>query len=1163
MIEIELYRAHIGLHALKCYKPKRKRKTDDELIYEYITGSIGTEINSVLCVAAWTIYFLLVLYFAVISLCFIVESRNYREMNIMSSMYIITFSVFPFCTVYLKTGFSILIFRFLICYAQRFNFNHNLKKRHRRVSSYMGYLFILLNFLLITIVNPSLLNPGPAPNLTTYFQNVQGFINLKDINDPNAPLNMSKILEFQAYVYSNKPKIIALNETWLKPSILDNEILPADAYKIFRVDRSQHTHPFDPDNPYRYRKNGGGVLIAVRSDLEVTSKIIKLKCKAEILTVQISTNDKSNIYFCTCYRVGTLGNENLQEVDTYLRSLYNLNKKRTRLFVVGDFNMSKTNWLSSTSTCMIEQNFVNLFNDLGLSQMILEPTHVHGNTLDLLLTNNQQSISNLTVHDNGSAVHSDHFPLTFCINLVVKRKKAVKRKIFNYKRANWNDLNNDLRHTNWNDLLLGKSTEQAWQIFKSQLDLLCRKYIPVITIKSEFQPPWFDSDCYNLCREKEKWRSKFKRSKNDEHYFKFSKCRSDFKKLAQQKMRDNFSPDSDTLTITKKFWSHVKSTSNSHRIPESVYYGRYIRSVRRDQCDIFNQFFYNQFSDPSLYNINIDFSNDPYNDFVIDHARVRKLLLKINTNKAQGPDKIHGKILKECALGLAYPISILFNASFKSSEIPNEWKSANVVPIHKKNCKNNVENYRPISLTCIIMKIFERIIRDELYSKCSHLIDPRQHGFLPKKSCNTQLVDFSDNLTLAAIKGNESDIIYFDFSKAFDSVNHDILLDKLKHNFKVDGLILKFIVNYLKGRKQRVVIGNSESDNLDVLSGVPQGSILGPLLFVLFINDLTDGISDQTNIAMYADDTKIWRQIYSIEDCYALQCDVDYMQNWAIRNKMNFHPKKCKVLNISLKNKSIYDYALPFSQFFYSLGENILDFTDSENDLGLLVTRKLNWTEHCNKLYNKACMMLGLTRRTAHFINNEKQRRILYLTLVRSQFEHCAIVWRPSAKSSINRLESLQKRSIKWIMSEEMCSYPPEIYFQKCKALDILPLEYYFILKDILFLYEVINNNSPVQLPPYLTFFNGSRLRNSHLDSLSLVSSILPNNSSFVAYSNLFSKSFFLRSYCLWNDIPLCIREISGYSDFKDKLTKYIWEKARFKFLDESLGDTDISDDGG
>ena len=211
----------------------------------------------------------------------------------------------------------------------------------------------------------------------------------------------------------------------------------------------------------------------------------------------------------------------------------------------------------------------------------------------------------------------------------------------------------------------------------------------------------------------------------------------------------------------------------------------------------------------------------------------------------------------------------------------------------KKGDKSNIENYRPISLTCIISKIFEKSIRDALLGSCRDYIHDTQHGFLPQKSCTTQLVPFSHDISLGLNENKLTDVIYFDFAKAFDSVNHDIILNKLKNEFNVNGLMLKFVKEYLHGRKQRVTISGVLSDECPVVSGVPQVSILGPLLFVLFINDMQDKVSKDTKIALYADDTKIWRYINSPADHQILQNDINALYKWSVENKIKFHANKC------------------------------------------------------------------------------------------------------------------------------------------------------------------------------------------------------------------------------------------------------------------------------
>ena len=278
------------------------------------------------------------------------------------------------------------------------------------------------------------------------------------------------------------------------------------------------------------------------------------------------------------------------------------------------------------------------------------------------------------------------------------------------------------------------------------------------------------------------------------------------------------------------------------------------------------------------------------------------LLDNINTNKAPGPDGIHGCVLKHCSISLCRLLSIIFKLSYNTGIIPTEWKSANIVPIYKKGDKAVVSNYRPISLICLTAKIMERIIQDELLTKTQEFISWEQHGFISIRSCNSNLISLTDNIASNLYNDIGTDIIYFDFAKAFDSVNHYLLSNKLKNKFSIDARLLKFLVNCLKNRRQRVTLENVFSDYLPVQSGVPQGSILGPLQFVLFINNITLGINPKTNINLFADDTKIWRPMENEEDCAILQRDIDYLNNWCKLKLMKFYPDKCKVVSIISKN---------------------------------------------------------------------------------------------------------------------------------------------------------------------------------------------------------------------------------------------------------------------
>ena len=404
--------------------------------------------------------------------------------------------------------------------------------------------------------------------------------------------------------------------------------------------------------------------------------------------------------------------------------------------------------------------------------------------------------------------------------------------------------------------------------------------------------------------------------------------------------------------LTKKFWSHVKSSKNSSRIPEVMSYEGLTANEPLAKANMFNQYFYKQFSEPSCYETNIEFDNDITFNIDFSAPRVKLLLDNLDINKAQGPDAISGAVLKNCSETLAYPLSILFNLSYNTGYIPQEWKLANVVPVHKKDDKNKVINYRPISLTSLVMKVFERILYDELLTRTIDKIDKRQHGFLRNRSCNSNLLLFTESIVRALHEKIGTDIIYFDFAKAFDTVSHDLILKKLKTQYNIDGTLLKFFTDYLRSRKQRVILDNVISESVDVLSGVPQGSILGPLLFVLFINDIYANIDNDSNIALFADDTKIWRDINSESDCETLQNDINMLSIWSRNNKMSFHPDKCKAL-------SIYDCrpdfvkVLPFALRYYNINGNVIEFCENERDLGVIVSSNFKWDEQHDKILKK------------------------------------------------------------------------------------------------------------------------------------------------------------------------------------------------------------------
>lgn len=940
----------------------------------------------------------------------------------------------------------------------------------------------------------------------------------------------SSIQNVRSAVFTCSYDVVVLVETWLHHGILSSEIFD-DAWIVYRCDR---------DGTLIQKKEGGGVLVAVRNKYG-TSAITVPSNNVEQLWVTI--HHETSFLLGAVYLPPDL---EVVHCASYVESAQNIINDflgaddKNSVLVYGDFNLPNVNWVPDEVNEMVllptnvnsekERIVVDGFSSIGLIQISSVKCR---NQLDLIFTD---VIDDFCVTDaphqlKPSGVH--HKPSQTVILIDSQTRVNHSVEVFSFSKANKSSLRNALDSVDWNVFFGGLEMNEMASEFNDLLLKLFRQFVPKRLLKSS-SCPWMTNCLANVRNRRNRAFSAYVNFPSMTNYIDFLYLRDEFASQTEVAYSRYIERYAEKLkTDPRCFWRFVNASRKGDGIPEKMMLDGVSAVGSNEVSELFANVFEEAYvlDDGSPFDCNLspefDLSSVP-----ITIEKLHYELLHVDPKKSAGPDEIPPSFLKEYASSLAEPLHYLFSKSISSGIFPVCWKTSWIKPIFKSGNKSDMKNYRGIASLNSIPKLFEKMVTEAISPVVLPFLNASQHGFMAGRSTTTNLVTFTDYVIKELRCNVQIDAVYTDFSKAFDKVAHRLLLVKLE-KLGFGGALLKWIGSYLTNRVQRVKIGPSMSREIPVLSGVPQGSHLGPLLFVIFVNDLFSLMRDSTAVA-YADDLKIYKLINSGMDSCLLQEDLNRFEEWCQRNAMLLNVNKCESITFTRKTES---HQLATN---YSLCGVGLKRTKVIRDLGVLLDSRLTFKPHVDNVVSKASMLLGFVKRQSKGFRCPYVTKSLYCALVRSVLEYATVVWSPTFQVDVNRIESVQKQFLLFALRNLPWShqYIRPTYTSRLQLLSMQTLKVRRQVACCLFVFDLLRENVRVpDLSNVMSFRQHLRtLRNSSVPQL-----IVP-----LASTRYESNAPLTRSARLFNIVSIYYDETCSRDTFKRRITAKFNELERF-----------------